>query len=131
MTENCWKLTRKPGSKGSGNQTNNNQQKPQQQKPGNQGSGGNKKGKGHGKGKKDKGKGKANETHMADTGMIIDISDSNSSRFEDLGDAASDTTWMPKYKAPNLLLGKPGEASTSAVMLKKRCWIGAVMTTMA
>ena len=74
-------------------------------------------GKGCGKGKKDKGKDKANETHVADTAMVIDISDSDSSRFEDLGDvdATSDTMWTPEYKAPNLLPGKPGEASTSAV----------------
>ena len=116
VTENCWKLTGKPGSKPSGNQTNN-QQKPQQPKPGNQGSGGNKKGKGRGKGKKDKGKGKALETHVVDTAMVINISDSDSSKFEDLGnvDIASNTTWMPEYKAPNLLPGKPGEASTLAV----------------
>ena len=47
--------------------------------------------------------------------MVIDIFDS--SQFEDLGDvdAASDTTWTPEYKAPNLLPGKLGEASTLAV----------------
>ena len=47
--------------------------------------------------------------------MVIDISDSNSSKFEDLSDVASDTTWTPEYNVPNLLPGKPGEASTSAV----------------
>ena len=47
--------------------------------------------------------------------MIIDNSDSNSSKFEDLGDLASDTFWMPDYNAPNSLPGKPGETSSSAV----------------
>ena len=52
-TENCWKLTRKPGSTGnSGNQNKQNQQKTQQN-TGNQSSGGEKKnGKGHSKGKR-------------------------------------------------------------------------------
>ena len=116
MTENCWKPTGKPGSKGSGNQTNNNQQKVQQQKPGNQGSGGKKKGKGHGKGKKDKGKGKAHETHVANMTMVIDIdSESDSGWFQDLSNDASDVTWTPKYSTPNLLQGKQGESSQSAV----------------
>ena len=57
-TENCWKLTGKPGSKASGNQTKNTQQQQQQQKPGNQDSRGNTKGKRHGKGKRIKGKGR-------------------------------------------------------------------------
>ena len=117
MTEKCWKLTRKPGSKASGNQTNNTQQQQQQWKPGNQGSGGNKKGKGCSKDKKDRGKGKAHETHVADTTMVINISDFDSSKFENLGNVnvTSDTTWTPEYNAPNLLPGKPGEASNSAV----------------
>ena len=117
VTEKCWKLTGKPGSKPSGNQTNNTQQQQQQRKPGNQGSGKNKKGKGHGKGKKDRGKGKAHETHVVDTTMVIDISNFDSSKVESLGNMniTSDTTWTPNYNAPNLLPGKPGEASTSAV----------------
>ena len=47
--------------------------------------------------------------------MVIDISDSNSSRFEDLVGDASTTTWTLEYKVPNLLLGQPGEPSTSAI----------------
>ena len=48
--------------------------------------------------------------------MVIDInSETNSSRFEDLVDDVSDVTWTPKYKAPNLLQGKPGESSQSVV----------------
>ena len=100
VTEKCWKLTGKPGSKLSGNQMTNTQQPQQQQKPGNQGSEGNKKGNRRGKGKKDKGKGKVHGTHDTDTDMVI---------------AASNATWMPEYNAPKLLPGKPGEASTSAV----------------
>ena len=100
VTDHCWKLTGKPGSKPSGNQTNNIQQPQQQQKPGNQGSGGNKKGNKRGKGKKDKGKGKAHRTHDTDTDMVI---------------SASNITWTPEYNAPNSLPGKPGKASTSAV----------------
>ena len=103
VTENCWKLTGKPGSKPSGNQTNNTQQPQQQQKPGNQGSGGKNKGNRRGKGKKDKGKGKAHWTHDVDTTMVIN--DVN---------ATSDTTWTPGYNAPNSLPGKPGRALTSA-----------------
>ena len=71
-TENCWKLTRKPGSAGnSGNQNKQNQQKTQQN-TGNQSFGwdNKKKGKGRGKGK-GKGKGKANKTHVADEAMIL------------------------------------------------------------
>ena len=118
-TENCWKLTGKPGSKPSGNQTNNTQQQQQQQKPGNQGSGGKKKGKGHGKGKKDKGKGKAHETHVANTAMVININSetesSESGACDDAAEETSDVTWTPKYMAPNLLLDKPGESSSSTV----------------
>ena len=117
-TEDCWKLTGKPGSKTSGNQTNNTQQQQQQQKPGNQGSGGKKKGKGCGQGKKDKGKGKAHETHVADTAMIIDIDSEaesgDSGAYAD-DEVSSDVTWTPEYAAPNLLLDKPGESSTLAV----------------
>ena len=88
----------------SGNQTNNNQQKLQQQKPGNQGSGGNKKGKGHRKGKKDKGKGKAHKTHVADMAMVINIdSDAELGRCDNAASDASDVTWTPEYSAPNLL----------------------------
>ena len=49
--------------------------------------------------------------------MIIDISDSDSSKFKDRSDVdvTSNTTWTPEYNTPNLLPGKPGEASTSAV----------------
>ena len=100
VTENCWKLTGKPGSKPSGNQTHNTQQPQQQQKPGNQGSGGKNKGNRRGKSKKDKGKSKTHGTHDTDTDMVI---------------ATSNATWTPEYNAPNLLPGKPGEASTSAV----------------
>ena len=114
VTEKCWKLTGKPGSKVSGNQTNNTQRQQQQRKPGNQGSRGNKEENGRGK---DKGKGKAHETHVTDAAMVINVSDFNSSKFEKLGNVnvTSDTTWTPEYNAPNLLPGKPGEASTSVV----------------
>ena len=100
VTEFCWKLTGKPGNKPSGNQTHNTQQPQQQQKPGNQGSGGKNKGNRRGKSKKDKGKSKTHGTHDTDTDMVI---------------ATSNATWTPEYNAPNLLPGKPGEASTSAV----------------
>ena len=93
VTENCWKLTGKPGSKSSGNQTNNTQQPQQQRKPGNQDSRGNTKRKRRSKGKKDKGKG----LNLGDV------------------DTTSDTTWTPEYNAPKPLPGKPGEASTLAV----------------
>ena len=71
-TENCWKLTGKPGSAGnSGNQSSGGDNK--------------KKGKGCSKGKgKEKGKGKANETHVADKAMILDE--------PDIGDNDSDVT---------------------------------------
>ena len=62
------------------------------------------------------GKGKAQETHVANTAMVINIdSESDSGRFQDLSDGASDVTWMPEYNKPNLLQGKPGESSQSAV----------------
>ena len=115
-TEKCWRLTGKPGSKLSGNQTNT-QQPQQQRNSGNQGSDGKHKGNRRGKGKKDKGKGKTHGTHIPDTDMIINISKCDSSHFEDLGEVSitSDKTWTPEYNTSNLLPGKPGEASTSAV----------------
>ena len=88
--ENCWKLTGKPRSKLSSNQTNNTQQ---QHKPGNQGSGGNKKGKEHGKGKKDKGKCKVHETHVTDMAMVIDIdSETELGRCDNTAEDTSDVT---------------------------------------
>ena len=101
-TENCWKLTRKPGSAGnSGNQNKINQQKTQQN-TGNQSSGGDNK-------KKGKGKGKANETHVADEAMILDE--------PDIGDNDSDVTikmdGLPSISS--FFLGKPGELSTARI----------------
>ena len=79
---------------------------------------GKKKGKGRGKGKKDKGKGKAHKTHVANTAMVIDIDlETESGESGACNDAKEtlDVTWTPEYAAPNLLLDKPGESSTSAV----------------
>ena len=46
--------------------------------------------------------------------MVIDI-DSETELGQDLGDEVSDATWTPKYVAPNLLLSKPGESSSSVI----------------
>ena len=79
---------------------------------------GKKKGKGRRKGKKDKGKGKAHKTHVADTAMVIDIDlETESGESGACNDAKEtlDITWTPEYAAPNLLLDKPGESSSSVV----------------
>ena len=109
-TENCWKLTGKPGSTGnSGNQNKQNQQKTQQN-TGNQSSRGDNKKKGRGRGKgKGKGKGKANGTHVANEAMILDE--------PDVGDNDSDVTikmdGLPSISS--FFLGKPGESSTARI----------------
>ena len=48
--------------------------------------------------------------------MVIDIdSETKSSTCDNAAKETSDITWTPEYAAPNLLLDKPGESSTSAV----------------
>ena len=48
--------------------------------------------------------------------MVIDInSETESGTCDDAAEETSDITWTPKYAAPNLLQGKPGESSSSAV----------------
>ena len=48
--------------------------------------------------------------------MVINIdSETECGACNDAAEETSDVTWTPKYVAPNLLQGKPGEASSSAV----------------
>ena len=48
--------------------------------------------------------------------MVINIdSETKSGMCDDAAEETSDVTWTPEYTAPNLLLDKPGEPSSSAV----------------
>jgi hypothetical protein len=102
VTENCWQKTGKPVF--AGNQQNQQKQRggEQQQSSGNQSSGRQNQQKKKDKGK-GKGKGKANETHIADTAMIVD------GRY--ISDDSDRTITFPRITVTHL--DQPG-ASTSS-----------------
>ena len=97
-TENCWKLTGKSRSAGSS---------------GNQSSGGDmKKGKGCGTGR-GKGKGKANEIHVADKAMALDLDQFANAAIPD--DISNVTIKLDMSSITLFFNGKPGSSSTSMI----------------
>jgi hypothetical protein len=108
VTENCWQKTGKPVT--AGNQHNQQRQQRgggQQQSTDNQSSGGQNQQKNKEKGKgKGKGKGNANETHIADTAIIVDGGY--------ISDDSDRTITFPKISAS--YLDQPG-ASTSSQLI--------------